>query len=111
MAYMIPSKLDEGIAKHGLPALTPNTITTRERLTEELARVREQGFAFDNEEWQLGVKCVGAPVFNENGDVIAGVSCSGPAQRFTGQILLNMTEYVKETAEAISRRLGHRANG
>lgn len=109
MAYMSRHELDHGIAKHGLPALTPNTITTRKRLDEELERVREQGCAYDNEEWNVGVKCVGAPVFNENGEVIAAVSCSGPAQRFTEQAMARFAEDVTETARSISRRLGYQA--
>ena len=108
MAYMPTRELDQGIAKHGLPALTPNTITTREELDAELTRIREQGYACDKEEWNVGVMCVGAPVFDENGNAVAGVSCSGPASRFSEQILSKVAEEVRKTAGGISRRLGYR---
>jgi len=64
--------------KHGLPAITDRTITDRDRLFEALAGVRERGFAFDDEERIPGVRCVGAAITGEDGDVLGSISVSGP---------------------------------
>ena len=108
MAHMQSDELEQGISKHGLPPLTQNTITTRTGLDKELERIRKRGCAYDNEEWHVGVKCVAAPIFDENGNAVAAVSCSGPAQRFTEQTLPGLAKNVKEASRAISRRLGYR---
>jgi DNA-binding IclR family transcriptional regulator len=66
----------------GMPALTPNTITTLDALTEELERVREWGCAYDHEEILIGLCCVAAPVYDHRGEAVAAVSFSVPAYRF-----------------------------
>jgi DNA-binding IclR family transcriptional regulator len=66
----------------GLPALTPNTVTTLDALADELERVREQGCAYDDEESLVGLCCVAAPIYSSGGEVVAAVSFSVPAYRF-----------------------------
>ena len=66
----------------GMPALTPNTITTLDTLAEELEQVRERGCAYDNEETLIGLCCVAAPIYGSEGKVVAAVSFSVPAYRF-----------------------------
>ncbi len=72
----------EAFAHQGMPALTPNTITTPDELKTELERVRDQGYAIDDEAACVGLCCVAAPVRDEKGQVIAAVSLSVPAFRF-----------------------------
>ena len=69
------------LARQGMPARTPRTITQPEAFVEELDRVVERGFATDDEEEEDGVRCVAVPVFGI-GDGIAAISLSGPASRF-----------------------------
>ncbi|EMA39021.1 IclR family transcriptional regulator [Halococcus hamelinensis] len=71
-------RIEEIIDRHGLPAVTPTTITDRGRLFEEIDRVRERGFATDDEERIQGVRCVAAPLRDGEGGVIGAVSISGP---------------------------------
>lgn len=62
---------------------TPNTIVIREELDNELKKIRRMGYGFDNEEREIGVNCIGAPIFNSRNEVIACISISGPSMRFT----------------------------
>ncbi|WP_135822351.1 IclR family transcriptional regulator [Halostella litorea] len=64
--------------EHGLPEITEHTITDRDRLFEEIAECRERGFATDDEERIPGVRCVGAAITDDDGDVLGAVSVSGP---------------------------------
>ncbi len=65
----------------GLPAYTANTLTTLERLTAELDVIRGEQLARDREEAELGVACIGAPVRDAEGKLVAGLSVSAPADR------------------------------
>ena len=64
----------------GLPAYTPNTLTTLERLSAELETIRHAQLAYDREEAELGVACIGAPVRDAEGKLVAGLSISAPAR-------------------------------
>ncbi|MCL6554796.1 MAG: IclR family transcriptional regulator [Burkholderiales bacterium] len=88
----------------GLPAYTPHTLTNEKALLEELARVRRRGVAFDDEEAEKGVCCIGAGIRDADGRLVAGLSISAPAERFDR----NWAQKVKETAQAISAALGYR---
>jgi DNA-binding IclR family transcriptional regulator len=89
----------------GLPGYTKNTIQALPALERELERVRRQGYALDNEEAELGVRCIGAGVRDDSGALVAGLSVSAPAERMKGA----WASLVKETAERISRAIGYRS--
>jgi len=65
----------------GLPAFTPNTMTTLAKLQTELETIRRERLAYDREEAELGVACIGAPVRDAEGKLVAGLSISAPADR------------------------------
>jgi DNA-binding IclR family transcriptional regulator len=88
----------------GLPAFTRNTIHALPILEKELDRVRRNGYAIDNEEAELGVRCVGAGVRDDTGVLVAGLSISSPAERMKP----GWSAMVKDTAEKISRAIGYR---
>lgn len=85
LAHLPSERVDEIVDQHGLPQFTDQTITTREELEEELARVRERGYAIDNEEKIDGLRCVAAPVRGNDDEVLGAVSVSGPSSRMTGE--------------------------
>jgi DNA-binding IclR family transcriptional regulator len=87
-----------------LPAYTKNTIHSLPALERELDKVRRQGYALDNEEAELGVRCIGAGVRDDTGALVAGLSVSAPAERMKSA----WAGLVKETAEKISRAIGYR---
>ncbi|WP_129115321.1 IclR family transcriptional regulator [Halegenticoccus tardaugens] len=101
LAHLPEERVDEIIRERGLPARTPNTITDRDELFEELERTRERGYALDDEENLEGVRCVAAPVM-EGDDVFGAVSITGPSRRFTHERLeREFAELVQETANVI----------
>ena len=87
----------------GLPGKTPRSLTTLQDLEKELDKVRRHGIAYDDEEAELGLKCVAAPIHDDEGKIIAALSVSAPADRHD----LTWAEEVKNTANAVSRALGY----
>ena len=90
-----------------LLAVTKNTLTTRAALDAELAQIRQQGFARDNEEREENLHCIGAPIFDYTGDVVAVLSVSWPSFRYQIDDEPGWIERVKSAAAAISAILGH----
>ncbi len=93
--------------QHGLPALTPYTIHTVERLNEELAVIRQQGYALDNQEIVEGARCVAAPIFDMYGNPLGALSLSGAMHRFKEEDLPDISEQIKSAAAEISKKLGY----
>ncbi len=87
----------------GLTGNNANSITEFDALERELAQVRERGYAKDNEELELGVRCIAAGVFDDSGRIVAGLSVSAPAERMQD----DWTEDLLTAADQISMRLGH----
>ncbi len=87
---------------------TPKTITDRKSLLHELEEVRRLGYSIDDIEHEEGVRCVGAPIYNNRGRVCASLSISGPASRITEERIPFFAQKAIETAQEISRRLGFR---
>ena len=77
VAYVPQDRLEKIVAERAMEKRTPKTITTLPRLLKELEKVRTQGYAVDDEENNLGARCVGAPVFNQQGAIEASVGLSG----------------------------------
>jgi len=94
--------INQIIREKGLQRFTDNTITDVAALKAELARIRKQGYAIDNEEIELGLKCVAAPIKDSNDKVIAAISLSGPKERLSGVELKRLIPIVKNTATEIS---------
>ncbi|WP_182112178.1 MULTISPECIES: IclR family transcriptional regulator [unclassified Actinotalea] len=97
------------VARAGLPRRTPDTITTIERLREELAQIRRDGYGFDWQENVPGVVCVAAPIRDHTGTTRYGLSISTLALEYTYVQLEALAPAVVETAARISAALGHRA--
>ncbi len=104
------SRLEELVRKYGLPALTPNTIHSLEDLKQELESVRRRGWAVDNEECEIGARCVAAPIRDYTGRIVAAISTSGPVFRMTEEKMEYMKFCITRAAEDISRRLGYEEN-
>jgi IclR family acetate operon transcriptional repressor len=106
LAFLPENRRTQAMDCEPLQAHTINTITNRLKLIEELNRVRELGYATDNEEMEIGVRCIAAPIFRAGGDVIGAVSVSGPAGRLPQSRDKEISESVVETAWKISGHLG-----
>jgi len=109
LALLPDSERDEIIAQKGLPRMTKNTIVNLSKLNKHLADVRAQGYAVDDEENEEGIRCVAAPVRNDQGSVIAAISISGPTVRITEKRIHNeLRTRVMKTALEISKKLGYK---
>lgn len=90
-----------------LPRFTPATITAPAALHEELTRVRAAGYAITLEEYEVGLNAMAAPIREYGGRVVAAVSASGPAYRFTETRMHELADILIAGAQEISRRMGH----
>jgi DNA-binding IclR family transcriptional regulator len=98
-----PEKCAEYARRTGLPRFTDNTLTDIDALLKELEKVRRLGYAFDNEEAEKGVSCIGAGIHNDEGKLVAGLSVSAPSDRLNK----GWAAQVRQVADKISRALGH----
>lgn len=106
LADLPKPELRELVSRKGLHAYTPNTITSLADLEGELDRIREQGFAVDNEEYDEGLRCVGAPILDHSARVVAAIGIGGPVTRVTPERIEPLAEVLREAADGLSRRLG-----
>jgi DNA-binding IclR family transcriptional regulator len=107
LAALSSEKVTEIIKSKGLCKLTENTITSTENLQEELEKIRENGFAVDNEECEIGAKCIAAPIRDYTKQVVAAISISGPSARLSEPRLNELVKVVKETAYKVSQKIGY----
>ena len=100
-----PDEIRTILRQRKMEAFTPNTITDERALFEELDRVREQGYAYDNEECEIGARCIAVPVYNQYRQIIAGVSVTGPSIRLTDEKINGFLPYFTEQVQRISSLL------
>jgi DNA-binding IclR family transcriptional regulator len=93
-------------SRTGLKGQTPNSYTQLETLERELSKVRQYGQANDNEELELGVRCMACGIYDDQSKLVAGLSISAPSDRLEEAWLPRL----KETAQAISLTLGYQPN-
>lgn len=106
LAHRPREEAESMLDRHGMPRVTGKTVTGREELFEELAEVRESGVAFDDEERIAGMRCVAAPITDEDGRSIAAVSVSGPKSRMLGETFTeDLPERVRRSANVIEVNL------
>ena len=96
------------LQRHGMIRLTPKTIISPITLRAELDRARAGGYAIDDEEHAVGLRCIAAPITDDTGDVVAAVSASGPMARIDDGRMTQLGALVLRTARAISAEMGAR---
>ena len=96
----------ERILARGLPQSTPHTIAEAKALRRELAAVRAQNYAVDDEESEIGLRAIAAPIRTYSGEVVAAISIAGPVHRMAKKTLLSWVRELVEAADAVSQRLG-----
>ncbi|ABF65430.1 transcriptional regulator, IclR family [Ruegeria sp. TM1040] len=106
LAEMDGSRLDRLLAATRLEIFTDHTITDPEALKADLAAIRAQGFAVDNEEKNAGMRCIAAPVFDMNREAIAGISVSGPTSRISVESIAELSRPVIEAAQQLTVAIG-----
>jgi IclR family transcriptional regulator, acetate operon repressor len=108
LAAMPQKEVVKIIERHGLPSFTPQTIKDPNELLQHLEEVRAQGFGVDNEEYAVGLRCVAAPVFDEEGSPLGAVSVSGPTARLSRDRVPGLGAAVRGAADEITREFGGR---
>lgn len=106
LAHLNSEELQKWMRRKGLVSYTANTITDPDQLHREMQMIRERGWAIDSEERTLGMRCVAAPIYNEFGEAIAGISVSGPTVRLPDSAMTEYGVLVRRAAEDITRSIG-----
>jgi len=109
LAFQPEETIEKIVSSIRFTRYTPKTLCSREKLFEHLETVRRRGYAIDDEEIELGVRCIGAPIFNADRWAIAAVSVSGPTSRITPQNVRAIAQRVLTCCREISASLGMRA--
>ena len=108
LAAIDDEAINTALHKHGLPRITINTIDTPEKLWTALAEIRRRGYAYDNEEHALGLRCLAAPIYDEHGEPLAAISIAGPKSRVNDDRIVELGLMVAGTAREITKAMGGR---
>jgi PcaR/PcaU/PobR family beta-ketoadipate pathway transcriptional regulator len=109
LAHLPSDELRQYLDQTPLKACTPNTIVDPQSLENELALVRKQGFATNDEELEIGLRAVAAPIWDHTSRAIAAVNVTGSSSSITNTRLVGeLAESVRETAAQISQALGYK---
>ncbi len=107
LAYQTKEVRDYILSRTDLNKYTKNTLITKEELINEFKIIKIQGYALDNEERELGVTCIAAPVFDCYGEAVAAVSISGPTSRLKEKGFKTIINHILHTSKELSFRLGY----
>ncbi len=106
LAHLPPDLLSQLLSENRLAPMTPNTIVDSAELRRHLTEVKRRGYAIDNEEYTLGVRCIAAPIRCRTGEVIAALSISGGKDQITPGREAALAERVMLECGQLSRELG-----
>jgi DNA-binding IclR family transcriptional regulator len=110
LAFLPEDQIEELISSMTFEQLTRRTINDEARLRRELGKIRQQGYAVDDQELNIGGRCVAVPVFEERGKAIAAISVAGPATRMTRARIPECVAILRKGAREISTRLDQLRN-
>jgi DNA-binding IclR family transcriptional regulator len=110
LAFMPEEQREHVIDEMKLPAFTPNTINNKIILRKTLAAIRKQGFAVDEQDFEIGAYAFGAPVFDHEGSIIAGISITTPTARCLPERREHLIGLVVSAAKQLSEKLGYQSS-
>ncbi|WP_078409009.1 IclR family transcriptional regulator [Priestia abyssalis] len=108
LAYQSEQEIDRILSSAILESFTEYTMTNIADIKNHLKSIRDKGYAIDDEEIELGLKCIAAPIFNHQGSVIAAISCAAPKMRLDEERLSKVIVGIKRAASEISTCLGYK---
>ena len=108
LAYLPLEYSKKYIIDKGIVVKTFKSIKDEEELVKDLELIRKRGYAVDDEEIEIGLKCVAAPIFNHKGEPIAAISLSGMANRMVDEVVEEMSVDIRRCAKNISAQLGYK---
>jgi len=106
LADMSEERLNRMISHGPLETFTPNTLATKSALVADLAMTRQRGYAIDNEEKNLGMRCIASSVFDMHEEAVAGISISGPSIRMEPDQIARLSRFVVDAAADLTAALG-----
>jgi DNA-binding IclR family transcriptional regulator len=107
LAFLPDARLEIYLDTVELTAFTPNSVTSKEKLKEELLQIKEKGYAIDDEELSVGLRCIGAPLFDHSGQAHYAISISGPSIRFGSKRIEEMQRELKKISQILSGKMGN----
>jgi IclR family transcriptional regulator, KDG regulon repressor len=107
LAFLPEERREEILRNTDFKPLTPFTITDPQFLRSELVKIRQAGYAFSSGEWEAEAAGVAAPIFAQDGGIVAALTISGPVQRFTPQVVEQYIHLVTQAAAQISHQMGY----
>jgi DNA-binding IclR family transcriptional regulator len=108
LAYMPRENFEKLWSTYEFHKLTDNTITDKEDMLKDIEKIKEKGYAVDDEENQMGVTCIAAPVFNHRGEVKYSLSISTPKMRLSFDMFSDFANLITKSAEELSKELGYK---
>lgn len=106
LAEMDPERVERYLTQSEVENFTKHTLTSHDEMIRDLRITRERGYSIDNEERNLGMRCIAAPVFGIHGEVVAGISVSGPTSRVGTEQITNFSKAVVAAAKSLSTAIG-----
>jgi DNA-binding IclR family transcriptional regulator len=110
LAYFPKAKLGQYLESVEFKQLTSNTITERQALINEMLLIRKRGFAIDDQEFALGIRCIAVAVWSSGDYPTYSLSVAGPASRMTDEKISNIEKMLLELGSSLSNRLGAKHN-
>jgi len=105
LAHLLPHELD-ALLGQPLAAYTGRTLTSASALRQQFEVIRQQGYGFDDEEFEVGIRAVSAPIYDTEGKIAAAMSVTGPTSSLTPDRIPDIARSLIEATQAVSRRLG-----
>lgn len=109
-AHLEPGDLHKLLDNTELPKYTEHTITERDKLLSLFANIRMQGYSLDDQYFAIGHRCIGAPVFDNTGRVIAGINISGHISTIPDERIEELAKHVTQCAHEASKRMGYQSS-
>ena len=110
LAYQPPEEIKKIVYEKSLKRYTPKTIVDPEKLEKHLSKIRENGFAFCDEELEIGVKALAVPIRNVYGKVIASITIVGLSDKLSNQNINKFINILFSSAQQLSKMLGNKEN-
>jgi DNA-binding IclR family transcriptional regulator len=107
LAFLPDTQLEEYLQKIELTPFTPNTVISKDKLKEELMHIKENGYSIDDEELSEGLRCIGAPLFDHNGQALYAISISGPSIRMGSKRIEEIQRELKKICKNLSGKMGN----
>ncbi len=108
LASMTKADVEDILHERGLPRITPSTIDTPEKLWVALREIAQRGYAYDDEEHAVGLRCVSSALYDEHAEPLGAISVAGPRSRISDERALELGALVANTAARLTHALGGR---